>query len=487
MYLGIDVGTTAVKLVLIDAEQNLLRTESAALSVSRPHPLWSEQDPADWWSATQAAIEALKTKHPKRFAGIRAIGLSGQMHGAVLLGDQSQVLRPAILWNDGRAMEQSQRLLERVDVTRITGNTVMPGFTAPKLLWVQQHEPDIFKQTRKVLLPKDYIRWCLCGDFATDMSDASGTAWLNVQERKWSSDMLAACDLTEGCMPDLFEGNEVTGVLRADLAKRWGLQSHVKVVAGAGDNAASAISLNAINEGDAFLSLGTSGVYFVASEAYHANPGQGVHAFCHCLPHRWHQMSVHLSAASCLAWGAKFLKCDSVAAFVAAAEVKKQTNAIFLPYLSGERTPHNDPYARGVFFGIDNDTDQGDFAQAILEGVAFAFAEGQAAMVSAGVNIQNVSVVGGGARSRYWGEVLATVLNRELEYGDNREVGAALGAAKLAWLSENAGELTKPAVDFTIQPEQQRSMLQRKQSLFHQLYQQLKPSFRDSMAIGENQ
>lgn len=489
MYLGIDLGTTGVKVVLINQEQLLVDTFTEPLTVSRPHPLWSEQDPHQWWTATQTAVDHLQKRHTHAFSAIRAIGLSGQMHGATLLDKHDQVLRPAILWNDGRSGDQCAELIRVTRATEITGNLVMPGFTAPKLLWVKQHEPDVFKDVAKVLLPKDFIRLQLSGHYATDMSDASGTMWLNVAKRQWSNDMLAATGLNQQHMPELFEGNEITGILKPELAKRWGMSLDTKIVAGAGDNAASAMSTNTIAAGDAFLSLGTSGVYFVASNKYQSNPEQVVHSFCHCLPNRWHQMTVHLSAAICLDWATKALNFTDVGALLHAASTKGKTNSLFLPYLSGERTPHNNPYARSVFFGMDHDTDSGDLAQAVLEGVAFALADGQEAMMRANTVINDVSVVGGGARSLYWGKILSSVLGRSLQYQTDAAVGAALGAAKLAWLAVNGGDpkevLTKPALETAVYPDQKlHQSYQRKWRSFQTVYKNLEAIFKSYIQEG---
>lgn len=489
MYLGIDLGTTGVKIVLMNQEQAVIDTFTAPLTVTRPQPLWSEQDPAAWWTATQAALDHLHQKHPNAFKALSAIGLSGQMHGATLLDTHDQPLRPAILWNDGRSVDECTELMHLTRATEITGNLVMPGFTAPKLLWVKKHEPDIFSRIAKVLLPKDFIRLQLSGNYATDLSDASGTAWLNVAKREWSDEMLEATHLTSEHMPELFEGNDITGCIKPDLAKRWQMPLTTKIVAGAGDNAASAISINTIEAGDAFISLGTSGVYFVASNQYHSNPSQAVHAFCHCLPNRWHQMTVHLSAAACLDWAAKALNFESVSALLKAAETKGKTNSLFLPYLSGERTPHNNPYARSVFFGMDHNTDSGDLAQAVLEGVAFALADGQEAMMQANTPIHDLAVVGGGARSAYWGRILASALGRPLQYHHDAAIGAAMGAAKLAWLAINGGDpkdvLSKPALESIVKVDAERSQAyQQQRRFFNAVYKNLEPLFKQTTQQG---
>ncbi len=400
MYIGIDLGTSGVKVILLDESGALRATHSEPLTVSRPHPLWSEQDPESWWQATDKAMQALGTQHSLR--EVKALGIAGQMHGATLLDKHQRVLRPAILWNDGRCAEECQLLEASVaDSRSITGNLMMPGFTAPKLLWVQRHEPDVFEQVDKVLLPKDYLRLRMTGEFAGDMSDAAGTMWLDVGKRDWSDKMLAACGLTRQNMPALFEGSEVTGQLTAEIASRWNMPA-VPVVAGGGDNAAGAVGVGIADAGQAMLSLGTSGVYFAVSDGFLSNPESAVHSFCHALPKRWHLMSVMLSAASCLDWAAKLTGLGSVPALIEAA---KQANGDagtvwFLPYLSGERTPHNNPNAKGVFFGMTHQHGPAELAQAVLEGVGYALADGITAVYSpkASPSLAAVRVVATGGR-----------------------------------------------------------------------------------------
>ncbi len=431
MFLGIDIGTSGVKAVLLDEQGVLVALADAPLGLSRPQPLWSEQDPADWWHACQQAVLALD---PLLRAQVLAIGLTGQMHGAVVLDARDKVLRPAILWNDGRAHAECAELEARVPASRaITGNIAMPGFTAPKLVWLARHEPQIFAATRTVLLPKDYIRLVMTGDKASDMSDSAGTLWLDPAVRDWSDEMLSATGLTRSRMPQLFEGTAATGTLRADIAAGWGMR-RVPVAAGGGDNAAGAVGVGMIGEGDALMSLGTSGVIFVANQQFRPNPDSAVHAFCHCLPGMWHQMAVHLSAASCVDWGARQLGLAGPADFFALAESAAPGAApeLFLPYLSGERTPHNDPHIRAAFLACDGDTTPARLASAVLEGVAFAHVDGIAALRAAGSVIERLSVIGGGARSLHWGRILASVLEVELDYLEGGEVGPALGAARLA-------------------------------------------------------
>jgi xylulokinase len=412
---------------------------------------------------------------------VRAVGLTGQMHGAVLMGRQQEVLRPAILWNDGRSARACQQLEASVpDARKITGNLMMPGFTAPKLLWVKEHEPAIFNQIAHVLLPKDYLRWRMTGDFASDMSDAAGTMWLDVGKRAWSDKLLAACGLTCDRMPTLFEGNEVTGQITAELSQRWSLPSELPVVAGGGDNAAGAIGAGIWQPGQAMLSLGTSGVCFAVSERFLSNPDQAVHSFCHALPDTWHLMSVMLSAASCLDWAARLTGQPSVAALLALAEKAQpgDKSPCFLPYLSGERTPHNNPDATGVFWGFTHQHGPEDLAMAVLEGVSLGLAEGMAALQATGVRPAAVTLIGGGARSAFWRQLLADISGVTMEYRTGGDVGPALGAARLARMSCHPG--VSPAELLPVLPLESRytpradrhDFYRQRQRLFSALYQQ---------------
>ena len=483
-FLGIDLGTSEVKLLLIDAVGELVAQAGAPLQVSRPHPLWSEQAPQDWWSALETAIAQLRRTHAQHFAAVRAIGLSGQMHGAVLLGARDEVLRPAILWNDGRSHAECDELTRRAPMLHaVAGNLAMPGFTAPKLLWVKAHEPEVFAQVRSVLLPKDYLRLRLTGEKVSDPSDAAGTLWLDVAARDWSDDLLAACDLKRSQMPRLVESNRPSAFLRPEVAKAWGLGPEVIVAAGAGDNAASAIGIGAVEPGDGFISLGTSGVLFVVNDRFSPNPASAVHAFCHALPQRWHQMSVMLSAASCLKWFVNFSGARDEASLLADVAVLSSaslSNApIFLPYLAGERTPHNDPFAHGVFFGLTHESTRALGAYAVLEGVAFGMADGLAALQAAGTQVTRLSLVGGGARSGLWAQLIADALGVEIVVHASAEAGGALGAARLGWMAAGGSQAqvcTKPDVAARHLPDPQRHLqLQPRLQRFREIYQRLKP------------
>jgi xylulokinase len=484
--LGIDLGTSAVKAVLVEEGGAVVAQASAPLEVSRPRPLWSEQDPEAWWRATEQAVAALREREGGRFGGLRAIGLSGQMHGATLLDADDRVLRPAILWNDGRAGAECRAFEEASpDARRLSGNRAMPGFTAPKLLWVRGHEPELFARTRRVLLPKDWLRLRMTGDAATDCSDASGTLWLDVARRRWSPALLAACGLDERAMPRVCEGSEPTGVLRPELAAAWGV-GRVPVAAGGGDQAAGAVGAGVVSPGSASLSLGTSGVLFAAGDRFRPAPERAVHAFCHCLPGTWHQMSVILSAASCLSWLAGVLGA-SEAGLLAEVEARDRApdRLLFLPYLSGERTPHDDPHATGVFFGLTHDTTRADLTRAVLEGVAFAFADAQQVLIEAGAELGEVTVIGGGTRSRLWPRLLAAALGRPLSLRAGADVGPALGAARLAALSAGAGPVsavcTPPPAEAVVEPEP--ALVERSRSA-RARWRALYPTLRDAFQPG---
>lgn len=479
MFLGLDIGTSGVKALVLNESGCVIDQQSVGLTVSRPSPLWSEQTPGDWWSACDAAVQMLDAKVR---SCVRAIGLAGQMHGATLLGQDDRPLRPAILWNDGRSFAECGELEERVpNFRRISSNVAMPGFTAPKLNWIRKHEPEIFDQVRTVLLPKDFVRLCMTGERASDMSDSAGTLWLDVSERRWSEELLRGSGLTIEQMPRLFEGTDVTGILRGEIADRWGMEK-VPVVGGGGDNAAGALGAGVIQDGEALLSLGTSGVIFAVTADLRPNATRGLHAFCHCIPDTWHQMTVHLSAAACIDWVARLVRAHGPAEVMRAAETIGPGGGpeLFLPYLSGERTPHNDPHVRGAFLGLDHDTSGASLAAAVLEGVAFALADGLAVMRDAGTSIERLSVIGGGARSHYWGRIIASALEVDLHYIDGGEVGPARGAAQLARIGVDgvdvAAVCNSPRTLEIVSPEPLLShSLAKKLARFRTAYQGIKP------------
>ncbi|MGM9426857.1 xylulokinase [Hydrogenophaga sp. MI9] len=479
MFIGIDIGTSEVKALLLGPDQRVIGSAGSALTVSRPHPGHSEQAPADWWTATQAALASLRAAHPAEYAATEAIGLSGQMHGAVLLDAQDQVLRPAILWNDTRcAAECSEMMAELPALSELGGSLAMPGFTAPKLRWVARHEPEIFRRVAKVLLPKDHVRLMLTGDHVSDLSDASGTLWLDVRRRAWSDELLALTGLTRAHMPRLVEGSEASGRLKTEVAQTLGLRPGTVVAGGAGDNAASAIGMGAVEAGQGFLSLGTSGVLFVVTPDYQPNAASATHAFCHAVPGRWHQMSVMLSAASAVQWASDLLGANNAGEVAArAAGLSLQDRAaspLFLPYLGGERTPHNDAKVRGSFHGLDFDTGAARLGYAVMEGVSFGLLDGLAALNAAGSTVSRLSLVGGGARSAFWAQMLASALNVEIVTHGDSAIGGALGAARLGALSVGAPMASVcllPPVDTVYRPDPaERELLAPRHELFRRLY-----------------
>ena len=458
MYLGLDLGTSGVKALLIDADQKPIASATGSLDVARPHAGWCEQDPADWIRACEEALGSLKTSHPAEMAAVRGIGLSGQMHGATLLDDAGAVLRPCILWNDTRSYREAAALDADPRFRSITGNIVFPGFTAPKLAWVKANEPDVFARVARVLLPKDYLRYWLTGEYVSEMSDAAGTAWLDVGQRRWSPELLAATDLDEDNMPALVEGTASSGTVKSDLAARWGMGGNVVVAGGAGDNAASACGMGTVRPGHAFVSLGTSGVLFAANGAYLPNPESAVHAFCHALPDTWHQMGVILSATDSLNWLEHITgKTASELTVELGDELLAPSGVSFLPYLSGERTPHNDATIRGAFSGLSHQSGRASLTQAVLEGVAFAFRDSLEALKAAGTELSRVTAIGGGSRSRYWLKSIATALHLPVDLPADGDFGAAFGAARLGLIAAEKADpvaiCSAPPVAETIEPD----------------------------------
>ena len=482
MFLGIDLGTSAIKLLVIDESNSVLAESNISLDVSRPQPLWSEQEPDEWWRALLKGIEDLKSQ--TSLSDLKGIGLSGQMHGAVLLDKNGEVLRPAILWNDGRSGKECFELEDAVpDLHRITGNLAMPGLTAPKLLWIRKNEPEIFSRIRTVLLPKDFLRFRLCGEAISDMSDSSGTLWMDTAARDWSEIMLAATSLSRDQMPRLVEGTSPGGVLRSELRREWGIAANPIIAGGAGDNAAGAVGIGVIKSGSAFVSLGTSGVYFVVNPRFIHNPKQGSHAFCHCIPDTWHQMGVILSASSCLSWLSSVLKQNEGELISSlGSSPLKPGEVMFLPYLSGERTPHNNPNAQGVFFGLRHEHGTKELTQAVLEGVAFAFGDCQQVLLDAGAEIDEVSLIGGGARSYLWAHILASVLERPMIRHDCPEMGPAVGAARLAMIAFNNGSLEEicqqPGIKEIVEPNLKYvPQYRQNQERYRRLYRHLEEDF----------
>jgi xylulokinase len=480
MYLGLDLGTSGVKALLIDDTQKVIGSGTGTLDISRPHSGWSEQDPSHWIKATEDAVQTLKSTHARELAAVRGIGLSGQMHGATLLGSDDQVLRPCILWNDTRSHAEAAELDSDPRFRALSGNIVFPGFTAPKIVWVRNNEPDIFAKLRRVLLPKDYLRLWLTGEHVSEMSDAAGTSWLDVGRRAWSPELLAATGLDISHMPSLVEGTEVSGTLKADLAARWGMGGNVVVAGGAGDNAASACGMGTVAEGHAFVSLGTSGVLFAANSTYLPNPESAVHTFCHALPDTWHQMGVILSATDALNWYAGITSRKPAELTGELGEqLKAPSGVTFLPYLSGERTPLNDSAIRGSFHGLEHASDRATLTQAVLEGVAFAFRDCLHALNAAGTKLDRVTAVGGGSRSTYWLQAIATALNIPVDVPADGDFGAAFGAARLGLIAAESADphaiCAAPDIDHTIEPDTKlTAAFEAAYQRYHNLYPALK-------------
>lgn len=459
-YLGIDIGTSGVKAILIDRTGKVLGEATAkAVEPVRPHPGWSEQNPADWWTACLAALDALGKSHTSEMAAVRGIGLSGHMHGATLLGRDDEVLRPCILWNDGRSAAECAEMEAALPTLRqLAGNIAMPGFTAPKIAWVRKHEPEVYSRIAKVLLPKAYVRLLMMGDHVEDMSDASGTLWLDVAKRDWSDELLAVTGLNRSHMPRLVEGSAPAGELKPELARRWGMTGKVVVAGGAGDNAAAAAGIGAIRPGEGFVSLGTSGVLFVTNEMFRPNTAGAVHAFCHAIPGTWHQMGVILSATDSLNWlsGVTGKKQAELSA-LAEQGFKGPGEEIFLPYLSGERTPHNDAGARGSLVGLSHLSDPGRLAQAVMEGVTFAFRDCQRVLKDAGTTFGRLLAVGGGSKSPLWLKLIATNLDTEIAVPEDGDFGGALGAARLGLCAAESADpaeiMTMPGIKQIIKPD----------------------------------
>lgn len=479
MYLGIDLGTSSVKSVLMSDAQEIVASHSAGLSVSRPRDGWSEQDPADWITAIETTLAALQQSHATQLSAVKGIGLSGHMHGATLLDANDKVLRPCMLWNDTRSHMQADRL-DTEAARAIAGNILFPGFTAPKVAWVAEHEPDVFQRIAKVLLPKDYARLWLTGEHVADLSDAAGTGWLDVGNRVWSDTLLSATGLEKHQMPRLVEGTQVSGELRKGLATRYGMNANVVVAGGAGDNAASACGMGTVAAGSAFLSLGTSGVLFAANDRYQPNADSAVHAFCHALPGTWHQMGVILAATDALNWLSSVVQ-SSPESLTAPLESRsaEPTDVIFLPYLGGERTPINDANARGVFIGLKHTTDTQEMTRAVLQGVAFAFRDCQLALQAAGTELHRAAAIGGGAKSNYWLQVIANTLNLPLDVPADGDFGASLGAARLGLIAaEGASPLsvcTAPSVHHCIEPEGSERSFVEQHERYRATYQALSP------------
>lgn len=452
--LGLDLGTSGLKGVLIDSGDQTLASASVSIDTRVTQPGYSEQHPSDWLLAVEQVLGQLRL-HPS-FSAVAGIAVSGHMHGAVVLGADDQPLRPCILWNDVRADDEAQALDAIDEVVELTGNRVFAGFTAPKLRWMQRHEPELFAQAIRVVLPASYLNLYLCGEAVIDCSDAAGTGWFDVKGRRFVPSLLAHTGLELTHMPRVVEGNQVAGTLRPALAQRWGLAASVVVAGGAGDNAASACAMGVVSQGQGFVSLGTSGVVLAGRSDCTPRPQTAVHTFCHALPDRWYQMSVMLAATDSLNWLARILGREAPQLVKSLGESLRAPGTVqFYPYLSGERTPHNNPNLRGGFTGLSGTTGASDMVQAVLLGVACGLNDGRLALVEAGPIADELWALGGGAHSDYWLSMLATLFGCSIVRPQGAELGAALGAARLARAAaqgDNVGVFYSPRIGQRFEP-----------------------------------
>ena len=483
-FLGVDCGTSALKAVLVDERERVVATTLRPYAPDRPQPLWSEQNPDIWREAMFGALAELRAAAPKDWREVRGVGFSGQMHGLVALGSDDKPVRPAILHNDGRAHAEAAELHARFgSLERVVGVKAMASFPAAKMLWLSRHEPQIHARIARVLAPKDWLRLALTGETATDMSDAAGSWQLDEAARGWSVEALAASATAPGLAPPLFEGSERAGRLTVDAAESLGLPRDTLVAAGGGDAAVGAVALGAVRPGDAFISLGTACQWIVASDAYRAAPELLVHSFAHALPGRWYRMAAMLNGAGALAFAARLLGVGVAALEAeAAADYRGPGGLVFLPYLSGERTPHDDPHARGVAFGLSEASSRADFARAVMEGVAFTLADARDCLAAAGDASGDVGLIGGGARSGLWTRMIASAADVTVTRYRGGEAGPAFGAARLARLAvtgEAPEDLCRPPETLDVTPPEPRlsDAFAARRGRFQSLYRALKPEF----------
>lgn len=484
LYIGIDLGTSAVKLVLMESGGNIRKIVSKEYPLYFPHPGWSEQNPEDWWQAVQEGIRELICDQEKN--QIAGISFGGQMHGLVALDQDDRVIRPAILWNDGRTAQETEYLNTEIGKEKLslyTANIAFAGFTAPKLLWMKKQEPENFAKIRRIMLPKDYIAYQLTGVHCTDYSDASGMLLLDVKNRCWSAEMMEICGIRREQLPDLYESYEKVGEVKPELCEKLGLPAHVVVAAGAGDNAAAAVGTGTVGDGQCNVSLGTSGTIFISSQDFRVDEHNALHAFAHADGH-YHLMGCMLSAASCNKWWMDdIIGTKDYAGEQAAIQRLGENHVYFLPYLMGERSPHNDPKARGTFTGLSMDTTRADMTQAVLEGVAFAMRDSFEVAKKLGIHIERTKICGGGAKSPLWRRIMANVLGIAVEIPACEE-GPGYGGAILAAVAcgeyasvEEAAEKLIRVVD-TVEPEPELcAKYERRYETFKKIYPALKPLF----------
>ncbi len=432
LYIGVDLGTSAVKLLLMDGDGKIHKIVSKEYPLYFPHAGWSEQKPEDWFTQAMEGIKELVSECDR--SQVAGISFGGQMHGLVALNKEDRVIRPAILWNDGRTGAETDYLNQEIGkdkLSRYTANIAFAGFTAPKLLWMKKHEPQNFDRISKIMLPKDYLAYCLSGSFCTDVSDASGMLLMDVKNRRWSEEMLKICGITKEQLPKLYESYEVVGVLKPEVARKLGLSAKVKVIAGAGDNAAAAVGTGTVGDGMCNISLGTSGTIFISSKSFGVDENNALHSFAHADGH-YHLMGCMLSAASCNKWWSEeILKTKDFGAEQAKIAKLGENQVFYLPYLMGERSPHNNPDARAMFIGMSMDTAREDMTQAVLEGVTFGLRDSLEVAKSLGLQIERTKICGGGAKSSLWKKILANIMNLKVDVIESEE-GPALGGAMLA-------------------------------------------------------
>ncbi len=487
--LGIDISTTGAKALIIDERGAVVGVHNTPQPISQPKPLWSEQNPSDWWAGVVQSIQGVLKDTGLSGNQIDGIGLTGQMHGLVMLDGDGRVLRPAMLWNDQRTQAQCDEMTERIGPKRLielTGNAALTGFTAPKILWVRQHEPDIYDACRHILLPKDYIRYRLTGDYHTDLAGAAGTSLLNVKDRAWSSEVLDALDIPHAWMPTVHEGTDITGTISPRAADQTGLQTGTPVVGGGGDQAAGAVGIGAVQPEIIGLTVGTSGVVFAPLAEYAYEPDGRLHAFCHAVPGQWHFMGVMLSAAGSLQWYrdtfAPHTPFDDLIAD--AGDVPAGSEGLyFTPYITGERTPHPDPTARGGFVGITSRHTRAHFTRAVLEGVAFGLKDAFTLIDQAGLPAQyEVRISGGGARSAIWQQIIADILNVPIVNTQTTE-GGALGAALLASVGvgvhPDISTACSTAIELgkTVEPSDHQAIYKKAYATYQTLYDALRPTY----------
>lgn len=432
LYIGVDLGTSAAKLLLMNEDGKIENIASREYPLYFPNPGWSEQNPQDWFHQSMEGIKELLAGYPKE--EVAGISFGGQMHGLVVLDERDQVIRPAILWNDGRTGKETEYLNQVIGKERLseyTANIAFAGFTAPKILWMKEHEPENFGKIRKIMLPKDYLAYRLSGSFCTDVSDASGMLLMDVKNRRWSEEMLKICGITEEMLPKLYESYEVVGTLKAEIAKDLGLSENVKVIAGAGDNAAAAVGTGTVGDGRCNISLGTSGTIFISSRKFGVDEHNALHSFAHA-DGNYHLMGCMLSAASCNKWWSEeILKTKDFKAEQESIRRLGENHVFYLPYLMGERSPHNNPDARAMFIGMSMDTTREEMTQAVLEGVAFGLRDSLEVARSLGIELERTKICGGGAKSPLWKKMIANIMNLKVDVIESEE-GPALGAAMLA-------------------------------------------------------